>query len=77
MTMLKRGPNGSSPNIKRGTAMEYFAGIDVSLEASSLCLVDSAGKIIRETKVASEPDALVEHFASMGIGLDLIGFPAI
>jgi transposase len=57
--------------------MEYFAGIDVSLEASSLCLVDSAGKIIRETKVASEPDALVEHFASMGIGLDLIGFPAI
>lgn len=42
--------------------MEYFAGIDVSLEASSVCLVDAAGKIIRETKVASDPDALIEHF---------------
>ena len=38
--------------------MDYYAGIDVSLEASSVCLVDSAGKIIRETKVASDPDAL-------------------
>ena len=34
------------------------------LEASGVCLVDSAGKIIRETKVASEPDALIEHFTS-------------
>jgi len=53
--------------------MEYFAGIDVSLEASSVCLVDSAGKIIRETKVASEPDALIEHFASLGLALKRIG----
>ena len=36
--------------------MEYFAGIDVSLEQSSVCVVDAAGKIIREAKVASEPD---------------------
>jgi hypothetical protein len=47
MTMLKRGPNGSAPIIKQGTAMEYFAGIDVPLEASSACLVDLAGNIIR------------------------------
>ena len=33
--------------------MEYFAGIDVSLEQSSVCLVDGAGKIVREAKVAS------------------------
>jgi hypothetical protein len=39
--------------------MEYFAGIDVSLEQSSVCVVDGAGKIVRETKVASEPEALV------------------
>ncbi|CAO3441248.1 hypothetical protein [Azospirillum endophyticum] len=36
--------------------MEYFAGIDVSLEQSSVCVVDTAGKIVREAKVASAPD---------------------
>lgn len=56
--------------------MEYFAGIDVSLEASSVCSVDSAGKIIRETKVASDPDALIEHFASLGLALKRIGLEA-
>jgi hypothetical protein len=56
--------------------MEYFAGIDVYLEASSVCLVDSAGHIIRETKVASEPDALIEHFASLGFAFKRIGLEA-
>ena len=39
--------------------MEQYAGIDVSLECSSVCVVDGSGKIIRETKVASEPEALI------------------
>ena len=39
--------------------MEHFAGIDVSLEQSSVCVVDAAGKIIREAKVASKPEDLV------------------
>jgi transposase len=44
--------------------MEYYAGIDVSLESASLCVVDGTGKIIREAKVASEPDALIAWFGS-------------
>ena len=28
--------------------MEHYAGIDVSLEQSSVCVVDAAGKIVRE-----------------------------
>jgi len=32
--------------------MEYYAGIDVSLEASSVCVVDGSGKIVGEAKVA-------------------------
>ena len=40
--------------------MEYFAAIDVSLELSSVCVVDGTGKIVREGKVASEPEALAE-----------------
>ena len=32
--------------------MEHYAGIDVSLKESSVCVVDSSGKIVRETKDA-------------------------
>lgn len=56
--------------------MDYYAGIDISLEASSLCLVDATGKTIRETKVASDPDALIDHFASLGFALKRIGLEA-
>ena len=37
--------------------MEHYAGIDVSLEQSSVCVVDSTGRIVRESKVPSEPEA--------------------
>lgn len=39
--------------------MEHYAGIDVSLKESSVCVVDATGKIVREIKVPSEPEALV------------------
>ena len=38
--------------------MTYFAGLDVSLEWTSVCVVDGDGQIVREAKVLSEPDAL-------------------
>src|SRR3974377_2122493 len=56
--------------------MDYYAGIDVSLEQSSVCVVDGGGKIIREAKVASEPDALIEWFAGFGFPLTRIGLEA-
>ena len=56
--------------------MEYFAGIDVSLELSSVCVVDATGKIIREAKVASEPDALVRFFGELGFPMVRIGLEA-
>ena len=37
--------------------MDYYAGIDVSLEQSRVCVVDATGKIVCEAKVASEPEA--------------------
>jgi transposase len=58
------------------TTMEYYAGIDVSLECSSVCVVDASGKIIRESKVASEPDALISWFKSLGYELSRIGLEA-
>jgi transposase len=56
--------------------MEYYAGIDVSLECSSVCVVDTSGKIVREAKVASEPKALVGWFGSLGLGFARIGLEA-
>jgi transposase len=37
--------------------MDHFARLDVSVKDTSVCIVDGTGKIIREGKVASEPDA--------------------
>jgi transposase len=56
--------------------MEHYAGIDVSLECSSVCVVNASGKIIREGKVASEPDALISWLSSLGYELDRIGLEA-
>lgn len=39
--------------------MDYYAGIDVSLEYSDVCVVVASGKIVREDKIVSEPEALV------------------
>ena len=56
--------------------MEYYAGIDVSLELSSVCIVDATGRVIRESKVASEPDALITWFRKLGLALTRIGLEA-
>src|SRR5258705_11671686 len=56
--------------------MDHYAGIDVSLEWSSVCVVDASGKIVREAKVASEPAALIAWFGSLGLGLERIGLEA-
>src|SRR5262245_49849751 len=56
--------------------MEHYAGVDVSLERSSLCVVDAHGRIVREAKVASEPEALVIFFRELGAPLIRIGLEA-
>ena len=56
--------------------MDYYAGIDVSLECSSVCVVDTNGKITREGKVASAPDALINWLGSLGYELNRIGLEA-
>ena len=40
--------------------MDHFAGLDVSVKETSVCVVDDTGRIVREVKVASEPEALLK-----------------
>ena len=56
--------------------MDRYAGIDVSLEYSHLCVVDGQGKILKEAKVLSEPDALIAWFAGYGAPMTRIGLEA-
>lgn len=56
--------------------MEHYAGIDVSLECSSVCVVDATGRIVREDKVASDPEALAAWFGSLCLDLARIGLEA-
>jgi transposase len=56
--------------------MNYYAGIDVSLECASVCVVDATGKVVREGQVASEPEALIAWLGALGFGLARIGLEA-
>ena len=54
--------------------MDHFAGLDVSVKETSVCIVDDTGRIVREVKVASEPEALLTalknpsyHFKRIGL----------
>jgi transposase len=54
--------------------MEHFAGLDASVKETSVCIIDDAGRLVREVKVASEPAALLAvlsnpdyHFKRIGL----------
>src|SRR6266545_4878985 len=56
--------------------MDHYAGIDVSLECSSVCVVEASGKIVREATVATAPEALIAWFGSLGFAVMRIGLEA-
>ena len=57
--------------------MGYFAGLDVSVKETSVCIVDDAGKIVREVRVASEPEALLQVLANNHYRFKRIGLCAL
>src|SRR6516165_6256056 len=76
--MVKRGHRFPGPkHQKEKRSMDHFAGLDVSVKDTSVCIVDSTGKIIREVKVASEPDTLLAVLNNPAYRFKRIGLEAV
>ena len=74
--MVERGP-WLRPQASEGEAqLDHFAGLDVSVKETSVCIVDDTGRIVREVKVASEPDALLPVLTSSAYHFKRIGLEA-
>ena len=56
--------------------MGHFAGLDVSVKETSICIVDDTGKIAREVRVASEPEALLAALKDLAYHFRRIGLEA-
>src|SRR5215216_2678707 len=56
--------------------MNYYAGLDVSLEETAICVVDGSGLIVKEGRAASEPDAVVTALKAINLPLERIGLEA-
>ena len=56
--------------------MDDYAGLDVAVKETSVCIVDDAGKIVREVKVVSEPDALLSVLSNPAYHFKRIGLEA-
>src|SRR5512144_821155 len=61
---------------KEKRSMEHFAGLDVSVNETSVCIVDDTGRIVREVKVASEPEALLATLKNRAYHFKRIGLEA-
>ena len=74
--MVKRGPHGR-PQASEGEAQHGpFARLDASVKDTSVCIVDDTGKIVREVKVTSEPDALLAVLKNPAYRFKRIGLEA-
>ena len=56
--------------------MSHYAGLDVSLEETAICVVDGTGRIVKEARAPSEPQALITALREIELPLERIGLEA-
>src|SRR3954453_17722336 len=82
--MAVRGPNGSAPGIIEGQPWSTMPGSTSPWNGAAWAwwmpaggwVVDASGRMVREAKVASEPEALVDFFRRLGLPLTRVGLEA-
>ena len=71
--LMRTGSAQAFTGQKREAAVEQYIDIDVSLEESTVCLVDCTGRILKEAKVSSEPEALLYYLAGVDHAVSRLG----
>src|SRR3954449_12764220 len=56
--------------------MKHSVGLDVSVKETAICIVDEGGKVVRETKAATAPQAVIAFLNSAGLDYARIGLEA-
>jgi transposase len=75
--MIERGPVcGSATSIEEKQPWNTLPGWTVSLEETAVCIVDETGRIVREARVVSQPEALVAFFRASEMTMKLVGLEA-
>lgn len=61
---------------RKGAAMRYYAGLDVLLEETAICVVDATGTIVKEVRAKSAPDGSHDALKRLALPLDRVGMEA-
>ena len=66
----------STCRFDQGKPMKMYVGLDVSMRSTSICVVDETGKIVKETKASTEPQAIAGAVAAWKGSIERIGLEA-
>lgn len=53
--------------------MANYAGLDIGMDYTAVCIMDQEGEILQEAMVPSDPDAIVEYLSESGLSCKRIG----
>lgn len=56
--------------------MKYYAGLDVAMKETFMCVVDEEGKRVFESKASTDPQAICDELSKGGVRLEKIGLEA-
>lgn len=72
----KRGLSETASSIEGEVTVSYFAGMDIGLEYTAVCIMDQEGEILHEAMVPSDPDSLSQYLRETGLLFKRIGMEA-